>query len=597
MLSDLIESRIDLQVPYPQKDRAKSLGALWDKERRTWYVPPGISKSHFAEWLPVASQKSAPLSAKAKITDLIKDKDSGCSLSSFLATISAAVSQAVSGAQWIQCEINKLEIRQNGDCFLELAEYDCERHLLAKSAACIWRSHATKLLDKFKETTGGQLQAGMKVLLLCRANFHIRYGLSLIIEDIDPNYTLGDMEAKLNSIRKLLIEEKLYDRNKTLVLPTDFMKLAVIAPENAAGLGDFKKEADKLAKYQLCHFTYYTATFQGALTSGAIKAAIEEVCQAHHKQNFDAVVIIRGGGATTDLAWLNDEGIARSICSCGLPVICGIGHERDSTIIDEVACYRLGTPSKVIQFITQSIVQTAREAIEHINAIKTYGQQVISRQAMQSNHCLSFIESASKNAVKGVQQNLRHLAEENLVRVKARLSHCSLEAKHWYQAIAETAQTTLVQASERTQAYQTLIEDHSQKAYLAISQSIKFDWLKIESISKAILQKYETETRAIFKQIIQQAEQLKENQRQQLDFLHAQVRDRAASQIQLSHSELKSLMALIMGYGPESTLKRGYAVVRNKQDEVIVKQKEALAQSTLTLEFQDGRIAVEVVEQ
>jgi exodeoxyribonuclease VII large subunit len=144
----------------------------------------------------------------------------------------------------------------------------------------------------------------------------VLYGLDLIIEDVDPSYTLGDLAANLARIRVRLQRERIYERNKGLTAPVEFVRVAVISPETSAGLGDFRRETDRLQVAGLCEFVYFHATFQGTEVSASIGVAIDEVMSAHLERPFDALAIIWGGGSVTDLAWLNDLDIARRLCHC-----------------------------------------------------------------------------------------------------------------------------------------------------------------------------------------------------------------------------------------------------------------------------------------
>ena len=173
---------------------------------------------------------------------------------------------------------------------------------------------------KFEEATGGPLKPGIKVLLRARAEFDMHFGFSLNVVDIDPAYTLGDLAAKFRQIRAVLQREHLYDRNRTLPTPAEFVRVAVISPETSAGLGDFRAEVDRLQGAGLCHFRFVTATFQGPDTPLSIEAALRAIQAEHEVRPYDALVIIRGGGAAVDLSWLNDLELARTLCNAPCPV-------------------------------------------------------------------------------------------------------------------------------------------------------------------------------------------------------------------------------------------------------------------------------------
>ena len=191
---------------------------------------------------------------------------------------------------------------------------------------------------------------------------------------MDPSYTLGDAEAKVIKIKQFLLQKGIFNNNKNLNCPEDFRLIAVISPKDAAGLGDFKKDASILQNYNLCHFDYYSAVFQGIDTSNSITSALSEILTKMVKFSkcYDAVVIIRGGGASSDLTWLNDYAIAKAICLAPIPIFSGIGHHKDQTIIDQVTRQSFDTPSKVINFLITKIADHAEQIYNEVAYIKQY---------------------------------------------------------------------------------------------------------------------------------------------------------------------------------------------------------------------------------
>lgn len=360
---------IELNVPFLEKDEAKRLGARWNSGSKRWYVPTGIDAAPFARWLDetvmistnVIPAKPAQLALSGEPQSRDPQTRTEYSLAAFLYKITDVIQKNFSTAAWISAEISELRLNK-GHMFITLVEHDEQGNMIARSAARIWQSQVEQINAKFYLGTGSNLEAGIKVLVFARVEFHPQYGLSLFIDDIDPTYTLGDMAAKLAKIREILTAEKIINKNKSLPKPNDFTRVAVISPQNAAGLGDFNREAEILRKYNLCEFVYFTALFQGEAAPKEICRALDQAIAAHAKQPFDAIVIIRGGGALSDLAWLNNEQLARAVCLCPAHVMVGIGHERDYTILDEVAGERFDTPSKVIQRIFNLITGNAMEA-------------------------------------------------------------------------------------------------------------------------------------------------------------------------------------------------------------------------------------------
>lgn len=293
------------------------------------------------------------------------------SLSVFLAPLSAAI-KSVAVSTWVAAEIS--EISDSHHVYVTLVETGADGKPAAKLKVSIWANAKPKLFARFEQGSGEKLRKGLKVLFKLRPELHPAYGMGATVEDIDPSYTLGDAARKLLELRKRLQDEGAYDRQRLLPQPTDFTSVAVISPAGAAGEGDFRSHADPLEAAGLCRFAYFTATFQGERASPEIVSALRAVYSAHRAEAFDAVIILRGGGAQSDLAWLNDYEISNAISKMPLPVLVAIGHERDTTILDEIANVSFHTPSKAIAFVTSCIfdnAEAARQAFETIVSTAT----------------------------------------------------------------------------------------------------------------------------------------------------------------------------------------------------------------------------------
>ncbi|BCN93374.1 exodeoxyribonuclease 7 large subunit [Thiomicrorhabdus immobilis] len=369
---------IFLEVPFREKDQAKALGARWDAVSKRWYVPEALNDSldGFKKWLPSTNPLDHNVSADSIDNSTLSlnfeqtgfaspsnatEEQKGTKLSIVLNKVQTVLRQGFRGGVWVVAEIANINTRR-GHVYLELTETNDSGQAIANCRAMIWQSQAGRLLERFSLETGSELAIGQKVLLLAEVSFHEQYGFSLVIQDLDPSYTLGELEQRLNQIRKNLMQKGIYQQNKGHQLPADYFRIAVIAPPQAAGLGDFRADADQLQKFKLCEFTYFYSSFQGDAVEGEMLEAIAAVKSLHQTKPFDALVIIRGGGAKLDLNMLNIESIAETLCLLELPVFSGIGHERDNTILDEVAHSRFDTPSKVIGFIKTQIVQQAKNA-------------------------------------------------------------------------------------------------------------------------------------------------------------------------------------------------------------------------------------------
>src|SRR5450759_3628628 len=397
-----------LTVSFNEKDAAKSLGAKWDAVQRQWYVPDGGELAPFSAWLSAGSatgvvSTSTDLAALSTVGTELTVAKRGISLSQLLAGVSQAVAQAYRAGVWTMVEVVELRIN-GGHVFIGVSERDRHGAVLAKTSAVIWQSTANSILPEFERATGAQLASGIKLLVRARPVFKPQYGFTLEIDAIDSEYTLGDLEARKREIRERLQAEGVFAANKQLTAPWDFNAVLVVAPVGGAGLGDFQAEANRLEGFGICRFTYAFSRFQGEGAAREICNALQAALQAWPSDSQgspNAVVIIRGWGAVNDLAWLNDYDLTRYVCDLPIPVFTGIGHERDSTVLDEVANVKFDTPSKVIAGIEQTIVKRVTEVRANFEQVTTHASKLAQSVKAKVN--------ALDVAVRG--DAIRHLAQ------------------------------------------------------------------------------------------------------------------------------------------------------------------------------------------
>jgi len=262
----------------------------------------------------------------------------------------------------LTAEISECRVAANGHCYLELVEKDPRGHgLRAKAAAHIWRPVFALLHPAFEQVTGRPLAAGLKVLVRVGIDFHEQYGYSLNICDIDPAYTLGDVARKRQEILRQLADDGVSELNKELTLPRPLTRIAVVSSAKAAGYGDF---CHQLAQTPFFFETrLFEAVMQGDRVEESVIAALDRIAAV--QDDFDAVVIIRGGGAVSDLQGFESYLLAANVAQFPLPVLTGIGHERDDTVVDVVAHTRLKTPTAVAAFLIETR-QTEWQAVEEL---------------------------------------------------------------------------------------------------------------------------------------------------------------------------------------------------------------------------------------
>lgn len=289
--------------------------------------------------------------------------------------IKDALDSAIPGTVWVVAEISELKENRNGHCYLELIEKE-GNEIIARARATIW-SYTYRILKPYFETTTGQFFThGLKVLVQVSVEFHPAYGLSLNIKDIDPAYTVGDMALQRKQIIERLQNEGVFDMNKELELPLVPQKIAVISSRTAAGYQDFMNQLESNSLGIKFYTHLFEAFMQGTETVPSIMSALDRIFE--YEDFFDAVAIIRGGGASADLSSFDNYDLAFHITQFPLPVVTGIGHEKDDTIIDLVAHTRMKTPTAVAEFfisgaerfyerlsaLEEEVVQLTRETVD-----------------------------------------------------------------------------------------------------------------------------------------------------------------------------------------------------------------------------------------
>jgi len=385
--------------------------------------------------------------------------------------IKEALAGAFPASVWVIAEVSELKENRNGHCYLELIEKQ-GAEIVARTRATIW-SYTYRMLKPYFETTTGQFfTSGIKILVQVSVEYHSAFGLSLNIKDIDPVYTVGDMAMQRKEIINRLQSEGVFEMNKELELPLVPQKIAIISSATAAGYQDFMNQLDNNGFGFRFYTKLFQATMQGAETVPSIINALDRIFQ--YEDFFDAVVIIRGGGATADLSSFDNYDLAFNITQFPLPVITGIGHEKDDTIVDLVAHTRLKTPTAVAEFfingmerfydqmmemekeiirLTRNTIDSNQKELEQaastlnfvvtdfINRNQTQLtrkgnelQRTVKQFSFQKEHEINNLRhqikstlllwfSITKTGIEQKRQNLKHVVNESLISRKSELSH------------------------------------------------------------------------------------------------------------------------------------------------------------------------------
>ncbi|EOR05997.1 exodeoxyribonuclease VII large subunit [Acinetobacter tandoii] len=352
------------------------------------------------------------------------------SLSEYLSAVQEVIQVAFNEPVWVKAEIRNLSIK-GGHYYLELAEKDEHTDkVVASCRATIWKFSAAKMVLKFERESGVELSKDLNVLIKVKARFDPQYGFSVNVEDIDSSYTLGDIARRYQQILEKLTIEGLVNKNKALPSPFDIQNVLVIAPENAAGLGDFRKDADVLDHAGVCHFVYHSATFQGNTAPTSIIESLSTGLR-QWANDFDSppdlIVIIRGGGAVNDLAYLNDYDLAALLCKRSVPIWVGIGHEKDRTILDEVANRSFDTPSKVIGGIRNLIQERVQNVLESLQKIKVLSQHQITAYQSQNDQYIKVIKTLAQNQINEANRTLELMKSDTLYFAQSQLKLASTQ--------------------------------------------------------------------------------------------------------------------------------------------------------------------------
>lgn len=363
--------------------------------------------------------------------------------------VRTALEETLPEEYWLQAELSEVRINSSGHCYLEFIQKDDRNNrLIAKARGTIWLNTFRLLKPYFEETTGQTFCAGIKVLVKVTVNFHELYGYSLTVQDIDPTYTLGDLARRRKEILMQLEAEGVMMLNKELPMPMLPQRIAVISSSTAAGYGDFLHQL--LTNAYGYHF--YVELFQAIMQGDEIETSILAALDAINARinDFDVVVIIRGGGATSDLAGFDTYLLAAACAQFPLPIITGIGHERDETILDAVSHVYVKTPTAAAEFL----ISCMSEAANTLSFFSLRLQEGV-RSILQTEHLrLSTICQRMPHAA------IRYLAEGRL----------TLEAIR--KDIIRSSEAYMTQQKHLLELYKQHISDASPDKLLARGYSI-----------------------------------------------------------------------------------------------------------------------------
>mgnify|MGYP002621889376 CR=1 FL=1 len=370
---------------------------------------------------------------------------------------------------WVTAELS--DVRCNRHCYMEFVEKDeTGTEPLAKVRAQIWASRWSYLKHQFETATGMPLSDGMQVLAEVEVTFHEKYGFSLNIINLDPTYTLGDIARRRKEIIEKLKEEGIYDLNKSLELPALMNRIAVISASGAAGYQDFCQQLNNNPYNLRFEVGLFEAVMQGANVESSVVRALNQIYAQIEK--WDAVVIIRGGGSTSDLRGFDTLLLAEHVAQFPLPIITGIGHERDNTVIDEVSHTRVKTPTAAAEFLIAHQYEQLMQLNNFEDCIVKYCQQMLTDAHNRLNRVTDKIPTLFTLR----KEREQHILERMMTNMETAIRSHRVEQIATLQLLKETLRHTIrtffIESHNRQTVIQTHIDSASPERLLKLGYSI-----------------------------------------------------------------------------------------------------------------------------
>lgn len=470
--------------------------------------------------------------------------DQQLTLSELQNQVKSSLEETFSLPIWVKAEISEMTVNRSGHCYLDLVETEQGTDtVIARCRATIW-SYTFRMLRPYFETTTGQVfTEGLKVLLQAKVEYHEVYGFSLNIRDIDPVYTLGDMVRQRREIIRRLEEDGVFEMNKELELPLVPQRIAIISSPTAAGLQDFMDQLHNNPNQFIFYTKLFPAVMQGNEGPRSIMDALDRIYR--YEDLFDAVVIIRGGGAQLDLACFDQYELAFYVAQFPLPVITGIGHDKDDTVVDLVAHTRMKTPTAVAEFLISGALRFSQELKE----LEKHFSEMVNDQ-LENN----------KNRLNDAADQLHHLVNQMIVSQQNRLNIGRIQ-------LANRSDTFL--KGQQAELKQLTTESKSMTSRFVTRQNHLLD----HSGNKLNF---------IFR------EQVLKNKNLLNQFQHL-IKIRATDQIRIEKKNLSSVQEKLRLVDPQNILKRGYSltVMNGKIVKSVLQVKKG---DQLETRLSDGKI-------
>jgi exodeoxyribonuclease VII large subunit len=471
--------------------------------------------------------------------------DNEISLGELLLDIKSTISKSFDQSYWIRATIASMS-RKSGHMYMELVDSSKSNSASKpKCRATCWKKAATEIENKFLKDTGINLRSSIDVLLHVKVDFSPEYGFNLNIINIDPQYSVGGIERQIKEIRESLIKDGVYQNNLTISKPPFFTRIAVLAPSSAAGLEDFKADVSPFANNKLLCVDYYHAPFQGQDCGNKMVYALRDIYRNHIENKYDCVVIIRGGGAALDLAFLNHFHLANACCKFPVPVFCGIGHATDKTILDEV-CHVFDTPSKVSKYIINAITVAIEGAQANIKTINREVSRRISDQRSKLSVCTL---------------NIKNQTERIIVHNVNTTDRLSYIMKSSWQMLSKQSDAFLVVKKEFKQAIESKVKNEKLNFSLTLKDVKTNAKRELSENKKELINTQDNYHMLVTRKVI---EGLKN-----LQTVGTQIKNASTSQASNHKNKLELMVKNAVGFGVDHTIKQGFVLVRDYKGDIV----------------------------
>lgn len=456
---------------------------------------------------------------------------------------------------WVLAEIGRLN-RKNGHLYLELVERDgLEDGVRAKCQAIAYRQDASRIEGHFSAATGMSLSAGIALMLKVHINFHPVYGFTLVIEALNPDYSIGQIVKKRREILSILEKEGILDQNKALPFPVLPLKVALITSRQAAGFHDFMSQLLQADPAFPIKVVLYEALMQGRQTKASILLALKAIAHDHTKNPYDVAAIVRGGGAVADLHWFDDVDLARAVAFCPIPVVLGIGHEIDKGVLDVIAHTAVKTPTEAANKIVSRLLETSRTLKEAVEALSTAARRGLSRQHARL--------APLPYKIQGLWLKSTRIYETKIGRMA--------------QALFSATSTELCQRKVRK-----------------LCEGV----LGLEKASKKVLSASSIPVELVRQRLLLTLSHQKEGFVRGFPMLLTKVIQATRIKLGQAHALLENLEGLIGMNDYERWLKRGFTLTLDPVTRLpISSRKEAVQKRTILTRFVDGEVLSKVLEE